>query len=245
MRPESSQRPSAAERRGGHPSTAYLSSLESGDRLSRSEFERRYAACPNIKKAELVEGVVYMPSPVRAAGHGRPHAALQGLLVVYAAHTPGVSVTDNTTVRLDLDNELQPDVVMQIAEEAGGSSSMSDDDYIEGAPELVAEMAASSASIDMHAKRDAYRRNGVQEYIVWRTLDGHVDWFELVDGEYRDLRPSASGVVESRVFPGLRIATPALLDGDVAAALSELDGGLGSPEHQAFTARLKARRGRA
>ena len=179
-----------------------------------------------------------MPSPVRAVAHGRPHAALQGLLVVYAAHTPGVSVADNATVRLDLDNELQPDVVVQIAEEAGGSSRMSDDDYVEGAPELVAEVAAGSASIDMHAKRNAHRRNGVQEYIVWQTLDRRIDWFELVDGEYRNLAANAAGVVESRVFPGLRVAIKALLDGDLAAALGELDNGLRTSAHQAFAARL-------
>ncbi|MDE0008060.1 MAG: Uma2 family endonuclease [Gammaproteobacteria bacterium] len=213
--------------------------LETGDHLTRCEFERRYAACSGIKKAELVEGVVYMPSPVRVVAHARPHAALQGLFVVYAAHTTGVSVADNATVRLDLDNEFQPDVVMQIAPEAGGSSRMSDDDYVEGAPELVAEVAASSASLDMHAKRNAYRRNGVQEYIVWRTLDRCIDWFELVDGEYRDLAPNAAGVVESRVFPGLHVATSALLEGDLAAALAELDNGIRSSAHRAFAARLR------
>ncbi len=220
------------------PPRARLRVLESGDRLTRCEFERRYDACPNIKKAELVEGVVYVPSPVRAMAHGKPHAALQGLLVVYAAHTPGVSVADNTTVRLDLDNEYQPDAIMQIAEEAGGSARLSDDDYVEGAPELVAEVAASSASIDMHAKRNAYRRNGVQEYIVWRTQDARIDWFELEGGEYRALAANAAGVLESGVFPGLRVARQALLDGDMAKALAELDAGLRSPEHAAFVARL-------
>ena len=235
---ELSRSPSVAEQHGGGYPPPLVLALESGDRLSRCEFERRYAACPNVKKAELVEGIVYMPSPVRAVAHGRPHAALQGVLVVYAAHTPGVSVADNTTVRLDLDNEFQPDVLMQIAEEAGGTARMGDDDYVEGAPELVAEVAASSASIDMHAKRHAYRRNGVQEYIVWRTLDRRIDWFELVDGEYRNLPANAAGVVKSRVFPGLHIAIHALLDGDLATALSELDNGLRSPEHEAFAARL-------
>lgn len=235
---EISESSPSAEPGRSRPWAPTVPALESGDRLTRCEFERRYAACPAIKKAELVEGVVYMPSPVRVVAHGRPHAALQGLLVVYAAHTPGVSVADNATVRLDLDNEFQPDVVMQIAAEAGGSSRMSDDDYIEGAPELVAEVAASSASIDMHAKRNAYRRNGVQEYIVWRTLDRRIDWFELVDGEYRDLAADAAGVVESRVFPGLLVATSALLDGDLAAALDALDNGVRSSAHRAFAARL-------
>lgn len=34
--------------------------LENGDRLSRFEFEHRYQAMPELKKAELVEGVVYI-----------------------------------------------------------------------------------------------------------------------------------------------------------------------------------------
>ena len=108
-------RPATQRSESGRASRLRVPVLESGDRLTRCEFERRYAACPEIKKAELVEGVVHMPSPVRASAHGGPHAALQGLLVMYAAHTPCVSVLDNTTVRLDLDNEVQPDAVVLVA----------------------------------------------------------------------------------------------------------------------------------
>ena len=115
---------------------------------------------------------------------------------------------------------------------------LSDDDYLEGAPELIVEVAASSASIDMHAKRSVYRRNGVQEYIVWRTRENRLDWFELLDGEYRPLPSDRSGVVRSRVFPGLRLAVNALLEGNLAAALAELERGLQSPEHRDFVSRL-------
>ena len=217
-----------------------IPALENGDRLTRGEFERRYAACPDVKKAELIEGVVYMPSPVHLAGHAKPHSAVQGVLLVYAAHTPGVAVADNATVRLDLDNEPQPDVLLWIEEEVGGQSRVSDDDYLEGAPELVVEVAASSASIDMHAKRNVYRRNGVREYVVWRTHERRIDWFELVDGEYRPLPSDREGVLRSRAFPGLRLATRALLAGDLAGALAELDEGLRSPEHGEFVSRLAA-----
>ena len=187
--------------------------LENGDRLTRCEFERRYAARPELKKAQLIEGVVYMPSPVSTA-HAEPHAMIQTVLLVYAASTPGVRGYDNATVRLDLDNEPQPDVLLRLESEAGGRSQVSDDDYIEGAPELVVEVAASSASIDLHDKLRAYRRNGVQEYVVWRTHERQIDWFELADGEYRLLAPHDAGIAHSRVFPGLRLAAGALLNGD-------------------------------
>src|SRR5262250_2667499 len=88
--------------------------LENGDRLTRPEFERRYEAMPHLKKAELIEGVVYVPSPVRYEGHGRQHSAILTWLGVYMASTPGVGAGDNTTVRLDLDNEPQPDALLRL-----------------------------------------------------------------------------------------------------------------------------------
>ena len=217
-----------------------IPALENGDRLTRCEFERRYAARPDLKKAELIEGVVYMPSPVRLA-HSGPHAMIQTVLLVYTAFTPGVRGDDNATVRLDLDNEPQPDVLLRIEEEAGGQSRVSDDGYLEGAPELVVEVAASSASIDMHDKLRVYRRNGVREYVVWRTHEQRIDWFELADGEYRPLPPDDEGVIHSRVFPGLRLDAGALLNGDLAGALTELHKGAGSPEHRQFVVRLAER----
>ena len=212
--------------------------LENGDRLTRCEFERRYALRPDLKKAQLIEGIVYMPSPVRFATHGEPHAAILGVLLHYRAFTPGVSVGDNATVRLDLDNEPQPDVLLRIEPEAGGRSRLGDDDYVEGPPELIVEVAASSASIDLHDKLRAYRRNGVQEYIVWRTQERRIDWFELADGDYRLLPADDAGVVRSRVFPGLCLALGALLNGDLATALGELQKGIDSAEHRRFAARL-------
>ena len=220
------------------PSAPATTTLENGDRLTRCEFERRYALRPELKKAQLIEGIVYMPSPVRFATHGEPHAAILGVLLHYSAFTPGVSVGDNATVRLDLDNEPQPDVLLRIEPEAGGRSRLSDDDYVEGPPELIVEIAASSASIDLHDKLRAYRRNGVQEYLVWRTQEQRIDWFELADGDYRPLPADDAGVVRSRVFPGLRLAVPALLTGDLATALRALQAGIDTDEHRRFVARL-------
>ena len=213
--------------------------LENGDRLTRCEFERRYALRPDLKKAQLIEGIVYMPSPVSVV-HAEAHSAINGLLSLYAISTAGVRVADNATVRLDLDNEPQPDVLLRIDAPAGGRARVSDG-YLEGAPELVVEVSVSSASIDLHDKLRAYRRNGVQEYVVWRTRDQRIDWFELADGDYRLLPADDAGVVRSRVFPGLRIACRALLAGDPAAALAELQKGIDSAEHRRFIARLAER----
>jgi hypothetical protein len=96
--------------------------LRAGDRLTRPEFERRYAAMPHVKKAELIEGVVYMPPPVSHEEHGRPHFHVIAWLGLYESATPGVEGSDNATVRLDLDNEPQPDGFLRIRPEFGGQS---------------------------------------------------------------------------------------------------------------------------
>ena len=216
--------------------------LENGDRLTRGEFERRYAARPDLKKAELIEGVVYIPVPtvVRSASHVEPHAAILGWLVTYSAATPGVRAADKRPVRLDLDNEPQPDALLRIVPDAGGRVRMSADDYLDGAPELIVEIAANSATIDLHDKLRAYRRNGVQEYVVWRVLEQQIDWFELSDGEYRRLPAAPAGIQGSRVFPGLRLAVNALLQGDSARVRAELQHGLSTPEHARFVEHLRS-----
>ena len=129
--------------------------LEAGDRLTRDEFERRYQRVPHVKKAELIEGTVYMPSPVRARKHAIPHGHLGGWLVLYASETPGVECADNSTVRLDLDNEPQPDLVLMKLPDKGGQARISADDYIEGAPELAVEIVGSSRAYDLHQKKGA------------------------------------------------------------------------------------------
>ena len=216
--------------------------LENGDRLTRAEFERRYDARPDLK-AELIEGAVHLPSPTRFAAHARPHAATVFWLGIYARATPDVQVGDSPTIRLDLDNEPQPDAAMLITPEAGGKARIDEDDYVEGAPELIAEIAASSASYELHDKLHAYRRNGVREYLVWRTLDRRFDWFELVEGVYQPRTPDASGLVSSRVFPGLRLAVDALLRGDLPTVVAAQQGALGEPDYAAFVERLQAQRG--
>ncbi|MDF5722889.1 MAG: Uma2 family endonuclease [Rhizonema sp. PD37] len=210
--------------------------LENGDKLTRHEFERRYHAMPNLKKAELIEGVVHLASPVRAKKHGKPHSHIMTWLGTYEAGTPGVETLDNTTVRLDADNEPQPDAILRT--EQGGRSRISEDDYVEGAPELIVEIAASTASYDLHEKLKVYRRNQVQEYLVWRVYDRQFDWFRLQQGEYIQVEQNTDDIVCSQVFPGLWLAKSALLSGDLAKVLAVLQQGLSTQEHQSFVEQL-------
>ena len=212
--------------------------LVNGDKLNRYEFERRYNATPNLKKAELIEGIVYMAAALRFKSHSQPHGLIVGWLSNYVAVTPEVELGVEPTVRLDLDNEPQPDVVLLITPEAGGQTRLSEDDYIEGAPELVVEIAASSAAIDLHAKKQAYRRNGVKEYIVWQVLDRKLSWFYLEQGEYLELLPDNNGILQSQIFPGLWLAVSDLLAGNMQQVLTVLQAGLRSPEYLVFTQKL-------
>jgi Uma2 family endonuclease len=222
-------------------SHAFIPPLEGGDRLSRAEFERRYNAMPALKKAELVEGVVYMPSPVRFRRHAGPHANVVAWLGLYQAATPGVECADNASLRIDLDNEPQPDAILFIEPAYGGRLQISNDDYLEGAPELIVEVASSSASYDLGPKLNAYRRNGVQEYIVWRVLDRAVDWFILRDAEYRLQQATPDGILCSEVFPGLWLQPTALMKCDMANVIKTAQAGLASSEHADFVQRLAAR----
>ncbi len=217
--------------------------LNSGDRLSRAEFERRYTAHPDIKKAELIEGVVYVSSPISYDKHADPHFNIITWLGVYRAATPGVKGGDNATLRLDLENEPQPDGLLRLEPTLGGKSVVTADDYLEGAPELIVEIAASSASYDLHDKRRAYARNGVQEYLVIQTYEQRLDWFALHDDGYRLLQPDEQGILRSQVFPGLWLQPAAFWSGDLAALLAALQEGLASPEHAAFVEQLSAASG--
>jgi Uma2 family endonuclease len=199
--------------------------LEPGDRLTRAEFERRYAAMPHLNKAELIEGVVHMPSPVRY-DHGKPHAMIITWLGVYAAATPAVEFADNATVRLDAENELQPDALLRIRAEDGGQSRIDRDGYVEGAPELVVEIALSSVSYDLHDKLPVYRRAGVREYLVWQSREQQFDWFYLEEGRYVLLPADEQGRIRSKVFPGLHLHVAALLSDDLAAVLQTAQEGV-------------------
>ncbi len=212
--------------------------LQNGDRLTRDEFERRYRAMPTVHKAELVEGVVYMPSPVTHEHHGAPHFDLITWLGLYRTYTPGVRGGDNSTVRLDTENAPQPDAYLIVLPDHGGQARVVDN-YLVGAPELVAEVSASSASIDLHGKLGAYLRNGVREYVVWRVHDRQIDWFVHRDGRYDALPPDTGGWYRSEVLPGLWLDPAALIAGNLLGVAGVVQQGVASPEHAAFVGKLR------
>ncbi len=214
--------------------TRAIPPLMSGARLSRAEFERRYHAAPDTLRAELVEGVVYVTSPIRYRQHGHPHAMIIAWWGAYAAATPGVELADSATVRLDLENEVQPDALLRLE---GGGSRVGDDDYLEGAPELVVEIAASIAAYDLHDKKRAYMRNGVREYLAVQMYERRIDWFALRDEGYASL-PVTDGILRSEVFPGLWLAVDAFWANDLARMLAVVQQGLATAEHAAVVARL-------
>jgi Uma2 family endonuclease len=213
--------------------------LQSGDRLTRHEFERRYTAAPQVKKAELIEGIVYVASPLRHDQHGKPHSRIMTWLGFYQAMTAGLDLSVEPTVRLDLDNEPQPDAVLLIQPNFGGQTRVTEEGYLAGAPELVVEIAASSAAIDLGSKKQVYRRTGVLEYIVWQSYENQLVWFVLEDGDYRLQEPDAEGVIRSQVFPGLWLAVESLLQDQMDGVLAVLQAGLQSAAYQVFAEQLR------
>ena len=195
-------------------------SLEPGDHLTREEFHRRYCARPDIKRAELIEGVVYVPSPVRFDRHAEKTGAVSLWLGTYALRAPGARFGNDGTIFLDDGNEPRPDVMLWRFEPGG--PHLNDSGYVVGPPQLIVEVAASSVSHDLYEKKEVYRRNGVREYVVWRVLDKAIDWFRLRSGQYVPVAPDSDGLIESEQFPGLRLHVESMLDGDMAAVLAAL-----------------------
>ncbi len=218
--------------------TAAVPPLESGDRLSSgAEFMRRYEAHPEINKAEFIAGVVYVASPVRFKYHGQPHADILLWLGYYRAVTPHISTADNTTLYLDADTIVQPDACLWRTQ--GRSVTATEDDYLEGAPELVVEVAASSAAYDLHDKRCAYEHAGVQEYLVVQVYERHIDWWTLREGGYAALEPDEQGILRSAVFPGLWLAASAFWADTPAKLLEAVQQGTRTAEHAAFVEQLR------
>lgn len=212
--------------------------LHNGDHLSRDEFHRRYSAAPPGLSAELIEAIVYTPSPLRYRFHAKQNDDLITWMGYYRAKTPGVSSGGNATVKLDLDNEPQPDALLFIPPAVGGQVKIDEDSYIVGAPELVAEVSGSTVSMDLHQKLNAYRRNGVREYVVCRVDDHAIDYFILREGQF--VPPTATdGIYKSEVFPGLWLNAPAMLAGDLAAVFAAVDKGIAASDHAAFAKRVR------
>jgi Uma2 family endonuclease len=221
------------------PAPVPIPSLVAGQRLSQAEFHRRYEAMPPQTRAELVGGIVYMPSPM-SNDHGESTPDVTTWLNLYRHRTPGIRIAEGATVILGEYGEPQPDALLRIEPERGGACSVNEDSYLTGPPDLIAEIAKSSRLFDLGKKRSDYQRAGVQEYVVVALDPPGVHWHVRRAGKLMKVRPDRDGLYRSKVFPGLWLDPAALLKGDFAAVLATLDRGLASPEHAAFVAHLAA-----
>lgn len=210
--------------------------LHNGDKLKQEQFHRLYEQMPTDYRAELIGGLVFEPSPL-GYPHGNHHAHLACLVDTYATYTPGTGVADNATVILSAEDEVQPDLVLRI--EKRGSSLINNKNYIQGAPELVAEVAHSSCAIDLHLKKKRYALAGVEEYIILCLEPMQLHWINLRSGD--ELKCDDFGICRSVVFPGLWIHARALLDGNRVLSLETVNEGLRSQEHADFVTALQSR----
>ena len=216
--------------------------LRDGDRLTSDEFMRRWEAMPDLKHAELIDGIVYMSSPL-SRNHSNYHAPLIGWLTNYVANTPGCWADLECTWLMGDRNVPQPDCALLILPEHGGQSR-EEGDYPAGAPELVVEVAVSSRARDLGVKLNLYERMGVREYLIAVAGKEQFLWKELGPGGYQPLLPGpADGIFRSRFFPGLWLDPAALWGRDLGRLFAVLHQGLATPEHAAFVTRLAAERG--
>jgi len=213
--------------------------LHSGDHLSQTEFHSLYVQMPEKFKAELVGGVVFVATPLGNL-HGEYHAQAILLFGLYTARTPGVKITDNATLILGEEDEVQPDISMRMVPECGGKASLTKDGYLQGAPELVVEIAHSSRAIDLFNKKERYTKRGVKEYVVVSLQPMEIFWFDL-PGSKR-YTANNDGVYQSVIFPGLWIHGEALLQLQSERSLEIINAGLASPEHAAFVQQLDGKR---
>jgi hypothetical protein len=213
--------------------------LDNGDHMSQAEFHRRYQLHPDHSKFELIDGIVFMASSLSRT-HAKFHATLSMVLRLYVAKTPGIELLDNATTILGNANEPQPDLSLRVLTEFGGQSKELPSMYVQGAPELVAEISHSSLGVDMHLKRHAYERASVLEYMVLSVEEPKLYWFNFAGNA--SIEPDRRGIASSRAFPGLWIHVDGLISQNDGELLNTLDRGLKSSGHRAFVKKLKARR---
>lgn len=224
-----------------HPRRVRVPPLVEGDRLDQVEFHRRYEAMPPGTRAELIDGVVFLPSPL-GPEHGRAQVPALVWLSYYEENTPGVEVLDNTSTALGPKSEPQPDVQLRILTECGGRT-WTDHRFVRGVPELVVEVSHTTRYTDLGPKLDDYERAGVLEYVVRALEPDEVRWHVLEEGRFVAVAPDEDGLYRSRQFPGLWLDPRALLARDTRRLRAVLDQGLATAEHAAFAARLAAARG--
>jgi Uma2 family endonuclease len=213
--------------------------LRRGQRLTVQEFLRRWEAMPQLKFAELIDGVVYMPSPV-TADHGQEDLNISTWLGTYVAYTPGCRGGSQATW-LMLDSAPQPDSDLWVPPECGGQSAIQGMYHIV-APELAAEICLSSAAYDLGVKKDLYQTAGVREYVAILVEEEEVRWHRLVDGQFPLCRPDARGIFRSEEFPGRWLDASALWKQDLPRLLRTLERELKSRAHAAFIRKLASRK---
>ena len=218
------------------PEPKTLPPLVAGQRLDRATFHERYEAMPPGTRAELVGGVVYMPSPL-GYEHGRRDIEVSYWLGHYKRFTSGVRGAHNATTQFDDYGEPQPDIQLRIPEELGGQSRIVGG-YVVGPPELVVEVSTSSRRHDLGPKRADYERAGVAEYLFVGLDPQEVRWFVRRDHRFEEMTPDMDGVYRSSIFPGLWLDSRALFAEDTDALIATLERGLATPEHAAFVERL-------
>lgn len=200
--------------------------LHDGDRLTSDEFIHRWEAMPDLKHAELIDGIVHMPSPV-SFGHSDYHWPLAGWLTQYVAGTPGCWGGQEATWIMGKRDVPQPDLALLIRPEFGGQSRV-EGEYAAGAPELIVEIAVSSRARDLGVKKRLYERMGVREYLIAIAKEEKFIWNELTASGYRPIEPDADAIIRSRFFPGLWLDTAALVRHDLAGLLAVVQQGIAS-----------------
>jgi len=214
--------------------------LVEGQRLDQPSFHAFYEAMPPGTRAELIDGVVFMPSPVSVA-HGTTQVPVIVWLDYYAEKTPGVQVMDNATTILGWKSEPQPDALLRILPECGGRT-WNAGGYVHGPPELVVEVAKATRYVDLGPKLADYQQSGVLEYVVCAIDPDELFWFGQERGMLVERPIGGDNVYRSTAFPGLWLDPQALLRGDRQRLRAVLDLGCGTPEHAAFVDRLAAAR---
>ncbi len=214
--------------------------LVDGQRLDQPTFHALYEAMPPGTKAELINGVVLMPSPFGPA-HAGAHIPTNAWIIYYLENTPGVEALDNALTALGLKSEPQPDVLLRILPECGGRTK-THPRFVDGVPELLVEVSHTSRYTDLGPKFEDYERVGVQEYVVRAIEPDEIYWFVLRNGRFVDLEPGPDGIYRSEVFPGLWLDPTALLARDWRQLRAVVERGCATPEHAAFVARLAAAR---
>ena len=210
--------------------------LRQGEHLTPDEFLRRWDAMPDVRLAELIDGIVHMPSPLSVI-HAELEPRLSGWLWAYCLFTHGCALRGNVTTRMSHDSVPQPDLSLTIPAELGGQSRL-EGEYPSGAPELIIEVSHSTFARDSGVKKRLYARSGVREYLIVRPGKRQILWQELVNGKFQLIAPDSDGLYRSRVFPALWLDAEALWNNDLKALYAVVERGAATEEHQAFLRKL-------